>query len=122
MRWEPDRRSAPWGSGMRYMTAAVLAALVAVADTQSASALAADKASTFRAQVEADWLFQEEYRAPKPEAAPATTTRERLITWMDTYAQRLGSFSDEQEELLVKLREDCAEFLVDRAAPPVPAE
>ncbi|MHC4251919.1 MAG: HzsA-related protein [Planctomycetota bacterium] len=48
--------------------------------------------------------------------------RERLITWMDTYAQRLGSFSDEQEELLVRLREDCAEFLVGGAAPPVPAE
>jgi hypothetical protein len=104
------------------MTAAVLAALVAAADAQPASALAADRTAAFRGQVEADWLLQEKYRAPKPEPVPATTTRARLITWMDTYAQRSGSFSDEQEELLVELREDCAEFLVDRAKPPGPAK
>jgi hypothetical protein len=29
---------------------------------------------------------------------------ERLVTWMDTYAQRLGSFSDQQEDRLRELR------------------
>jgi hypothetical protein len=31
---------------------------------------------------------------------------ERLITWLDTYGQRLGSFSDEQESELLALREE----------------
>ncbi len=30
--------------------------------------------------------------------------RERLLTWLDTYAQRLGHFSDEQERELIELR------------------
>jgi mono/diheme cytochrome c family protein len=32
--------------------------------------------------------------------------RERLITWLDVYGQRLGSFSEEQERQLVALREE----------------
>ena len=37
---------------------------------------------------------------------------ERLITWMDTYAQRLGSFSDAQEQELLDLRKKYA-YLLD---------
>ncbi len=36
---------------------------------------------------------------------------ERLTTWMDTYAQRRGSFSDAQERRLLALREQWAEML-----------
>ncbi len=36
---------------------------------------------------------------------------ERLTTWMDTYAQRLGSFSDAQEAELVELRRRWAPML-----------
>ena len=32
-------------------------------------------------------------------------SRERLLTWLDTYAQRLGHFSDAQERELIQLRE-----------------
>ena len=39
--------------------------------------------------------------------------RERLITWMDTYGQRLGSFSEVQEARLVRLRESWGEMLAD---------
>lgn len=39
---------------------------------------------------------------------------ERFITWIDTYAQRLGAFSDEQERDLIALRERCAPFLAPR--------
>ncbi len=35
----------------------------------------------------------------------------RLVTWMDTYAQRLGHFSDEQEEELRQLRRKTAAIL-----------
>ena len=41
-------------------------------------------------------------------------SRERLLTWMDTYAQRLGSFSDEQERDLVALRRASAGWLLER--------
>jgi hypothetical protein len=37
---------------------------------------------------------------------------DRLVTWMDTYAQILGSFSGEQEEQLRRLREKWADVLV----------
>ena len=37
----------------------------------------------------------------------------RLVTWMDTYAQRLGHFSDEQEEELRQLRQKTAAILPD---------
>ena len=43
-------------------------------------------------------------------------SRERLLTWMDTYAQQLGSFSDEQERELVELRRDSAAWLLERPA------
>ena len=36
---------------------------------------------------------------------------ERLVTWMDTYAQRQGSFSDDQEDRLRELRADMAALL-----------
>ncbi len=40
--------------------------------------------------------------------------RERLLTWLDTYAQRLGHFSDEQERELIELRRACASLLIER--------
>ena len=40
--------------------------------------------------------------------------RERLLTWLDTYAQRLGHFSDEQERELVELRRASAGLLIER--------
>jgi hypothetical protein len=42
--------------------------------------------------------------------------RERLITWMDTYAQKTGSFSPEQENELERLRRRCAELLEERGS------
>jgi len=40
--------------------------------------------------------------------------RERLLTWLDTYAQRLGHFSDGQERELIELRRACASLLIER--------
>jgi hypothetical protein len=40
--------------------------------------------------------------------------RERLITWMDVYAQRLGSFDEQQEKELVELRRRSAPMLIER--------
>ena len=40
----------------------------------------------------------------------------RFITWMDTYAQRLGTFSPEQEHELERLRGAWAELLIEPAA------
>jgi hypothetical protein len=40
--------------------------------------------------------------------------RERLLTWLDTYAQRLGHFSDEQERELIELRRASAGLLIER--------
>jgi mono/diheme cytochrome c family protein len=37
--------------------------------------------------------------------------RARLVVWMDTYAQRRGAFSDEQERRLLALRKEWAEML-----------
>jgi hypothetical protein len=45
-------------------------------------------------------------------------SRERLITWMDTYAQRAGSFSPEQEDDLRRLRRLWNELLIEREFPP----
>ena len=39
--------------------------------------------------------------------------RERFTVWMDTYAQRLGSFSADQERRLEDLRRACADLLTD---------
>ena len=44
-----------------------------------------------------------------------TNEYERLVTWMDTYAQRTGHFSDAQERELEQLRTELApEFLIER--------
>jgi len=43
-----------------------------------------------------------------------TEARERLLTWLDTYAQRLGHFSDEQEAKLIEFRRKCAELLIEQ--------
>jgi mono/diheme cytochrome c family protein len=40
--------------------------------------------------------------------------RERLIVWMDTYAQKLGAFSPDQERQLQELRRACAGLLAER--------
>lgn len=40
--------------------------------------------------------------------------RERLLTWLDTYAQRLGHFSDEQERDLIELRRASTGLLIER--------
>ncbi len=37
--------------------------------------------------------------------------RERLILWMDTYAQRIGSFDEDQERRLLDLRREAAPLL-----------
>lgn len=39
--------------------------------------------------------------------------RDRLITWMDTYAQRLGSFDKQQEERLRRFRRSMANMLLE---------
>ncbi|MBI5694085.1 MAG: discoidin domain-containing protein [Verrucomicrobia bacterium] len=43
--------------------------------------------------------------------------RERLLTWLDTYAQRQGHFSDQQEEELRQLRRAATAWLAERPAP-----
>ena len=40
-------------------------------------------------------------------------SRQRLVTWMDTYAQRQGSFSSEQEEKLRQFRREMAALLAE---------
>jgi hypothetical protein len=50
-------------------------------------------------------------RDPVHNALLDASARERLITWIDTYGQRLGSFSDEQERQLIALRESMAGLL-----------
>lgn len=37
--------------------------------------------------------------------------RERIIIWMDTYGQRVGSFDPAQEEQLRQLRKELADML-----------
>jgi Hydrazine synthase alpha subunit middle domain/NedA-like, galactose-binding domain/WD40-like Beta Propeller Repeat len=46
-----------------------------------------------------------------------TAALERFAVWIDTYAQRLGAFSPDQERRLEDLRRTCADLLTD-AAPP----
>jgi hypothetical protein len=41
--------------------------------------------------------------------------RRRLIVWMDSYAQRAGSFSDDQELRLTELRRRYAGILIDNS-------
>ena len=45
------------------------------------------------------------------------SARERFTVWMDTYAQRFGSFSADQERRLEDLRRACADLLTDRVPP-----
>jgi hypothetical protein len=45
-----------------------------------------------------------------------TDARERLLTWLDTYAQRFGHFSDEQEQELIELRRASAGLLIEPSA------
>lgn len=49
-----------------------------------------------------------------PELELADDEFDRLVTWMDTYAQRLGSFDEEQERELTQLRRQWAPMLVER--------
>lgn len=51
------------------------------------------------------WL---ESPGPGCDARLHDDTRERWLTWLDTYAQRLGHFDDAQERELVELRERVA--------------
>ena len=46
----------------------------------------------------------------------ADSTR-RLVTWMDTYAQRTGYFSEEQAAKLAAFRQDCAPLLKEAKIP-----
>jgi hypothetical protein len=39
--------------------------------------------------------------------------RRRLVTWMDTYAQNIGSFSDQQETELLELQKTHASLLAE---------
>lgn len=41
---------------------------------------------------------------------------ERLVTWMDTYAQRQGAFSEDQEQRLLQLRREAAALMAERPA------
>jgi len=50
----------------------------------------------------------------KPMVTLTAEYRERLIVWMDTYAQYKGSFSDDQELVLVNLRRRWAALLIER--------
>ncbi len=43
------------------------------------------------------------------------TSLERFVIWMDTYAQRLGTFSPEQETEMKRLRQAWADLLIDPA-------
>ncbi|MHC4201567.1 MAG: HzsA-related protein, partial [Planctomycetota bacterium] len=43
---------------------------------------------------------------------------ERLVTWMDTYCQRQGHFSPEQERDIIELRRRSAALLIEREASP----
>jgi hypothetical protein len=44
----------------------------------------------------------------------------RLATWMDTYAQRLGSFSEQQERELVAFRRELGPLLSEPSNPHQP--
>jgi hypothetical protein len=43
----------------------------------------------------------------------SAANRERLVTWMDTYAQRKGAFDDRQEQRLHALKESVRSILSD---------
>jgi len=46
-----------------------------------------------------------------------TDSTRRLVTWMDTYTQRTGHFSDEQAAKLAAFRQDCAPLLKETKIP-----
>jgi hypothetical protein len=50
----------------------------------------------------------------KPMVELTDEEMERLIVWMDTYAQHKGSFSDDQERVLLDLRRRSAALLIER--------
>lgn len=52
------------------------------------------------------------------EAQLDADSRERWLTWLDTYAQRLGHFDDAQERELIELRVRSAELLIERPSNP----
>jgi hypothetical protein len=56
--------------------------------------------------------------AEKPHADVVldTTSRRRLLTWLDTYAPRIGHFSPEQENQLKAFRRECAPLLHEHEA------
>jgi hypothetical protein len=43
-----------------------------------------------------------------------SAARERFVTWLDIYGQRVGAFSDEQERELIQLRAQLADILAER--------
>jgi hypothetical protein len=45
-------------------------------------------------------------------------SRSRLLTWMDTYAQRTGHFSEQQAGQIAEFRQACAPLLEEVVAPP----
>jgi hypothetical protein len=49
------------------------------------------------------------------EVTPDAESLNRLATWMDTYAQRLGHFSDAQAQELTELRASLADLLEEHA-------
>jgi len=53
-------------------------------------------------------------RNGKPMVKLTADDLERLITWMDAYAQYKGSFSDAQEQVLLTLRRHSAGLLIER--------
>jgi hypothetical protein len=48
-------------------------------------------------------------------------SRERWLTWLDTYAQRLGHFDDQQERDLIELRLRSTELVHERPSNPTAA-
>ncbi|MDP6526406.1 MAG: discoidin domain-containing protein [Kiritimatiellia bacterium] len=56
----------------------------------------------------------EDYDATGKEVKLTDEDMERLLTWMDTYAQLLGHFSDEQEQRLTAMRKRHANIIIER--------
>lgn len=69
------------------------------AEGRSIANAGAAQTSTLLAFLESDSVHKPLFDAP---------ARERFITWIDIYGQRLGSFSDEQERQLTELRKNLS--------------
>lgn len=67
--------------------------------------------STPGAVIAADSLLVKHLRAGHQNVKLDDDDWERLFTWLDTYAQRLGSFSAEQEQHLIELRTKWKDLL-----------